>query len=34
METSMGTYRMENMDLFVSVKDLGWPKILSMEGHQ
>lgn len=34
MEISMGTYKIENEDLFASVKDLGQPKALSMEGYQ
>lgn len=34
IETRMGTYKIENVNLFASIKDLGQPKILSMEGHQ
>lgn len=30
----MGTYEIDNFGLFSFVKDLGQPKILSMEGHQ
>lgn len=34
METRIGTYRIENMYPFTSIKDLGWPKILVVESHQ
>lgn len=27
-------YRIENLDLFMFIKDLGWPRILNIEGHQ
>jgi len=29
----MGSYKIEGVDLFAYAKDLGKPKILSIEGH-
>jgi len=33
MKKGMGTYKIDDIDLFTSIKDLVWPKILDIEGH-
>lgn len=33
-EIGMGSYKIEGVDLFTSIKDLGKPKILSIKEHQ
>lgn len=30
----MGTYKIDETDLFTSIKDLGWPKMLAIIGNQ